>query len=216
MYLSWNTETIPDGASIPDYYNRGFVFTRRGKNSMDQTRSSRIRLKDFELTSENRRILRKNEHLTLSVHPIPYPNYEWSIHKLGKDFYYEKFGADVFSANKIKELMTDSEQSSFTTVLAYTEQEATQPSGYAICFEDDTLLHYSYPFYDHKHLPKDTGLGMMLKAIEYAKDNGKEFIYLGSLSRPSDTYKAQFKGFEWFDGKNWQTETDTLKTVLHE
>jgi len=215
MYTTWAQENS-EGKNPTELYDRGFVFTRRGKGEMDQTRSCRIRLSNFSLSSENRRILRKTEGLTLTPLPLPYPNYEWSIHKLGKDFYTEKFGDNTFSANKIKELMTDTENSNFNRVLTYTENDSSLPSGYAICFENESLLHYSYPFYDHIHLPKDTGLGMMIRAIEYAKEADKEYIYLGSLSRPTDTYKTQFAGFEWFDGNEWQTDITTLKEILND
>jgi arginyl-tRNA--protein-N-Asp/Glu arginylyltransferase len=55
---------------------------------------------------------------------------------------------------------------------------------------------------------------MMIQAINYSKEKGLEYIYLGSLQRPSDTYKLQFKGMEWFDGEKWQTDTTPLKEIL--
>jgi hypothetical protein len=55
---------------------------------------------------------------------------------------------------------------------------------------------------------------MMTMAIQWAKDQGKEFIYLGSLSRPTDTYKLQFRGGEWFDGERWKVDTEPLKEIL--
>src|SRR3989344_6101553 len=39
----------------------------------------------------------------------------------------------------------------------------------------------------------------------------KKYIYLGSFSRPTDTYKLQFAGLEWFDGKQWQNNPEKLK-----
>ena len=57
-------------------------------------------------------------------------------------------------------------------------------------------------------------MGMMLKAINYAKENGKKYIYLGSAQRPTDTYKLQFKGLEWFDGERWSEDLGELKKVL--
>jgi arginyl-tRNA--protein-N-Asp/Glu arginylyltransferase len=58
------------------------------------------------------------------------------------------------------------------------------------------------------------GLGMMICAIIWTKENGKKYIYLGSASRPSDTYKFQFAGVEWFDGKKWSRDIELLKNVL--
>ncbi|MBU1612903.1 hypothetical protein KKC87_00510, partial [Patescibacteria group bacterium] len=84
-----------------------------------------------------------------------------------------------------------------------------------ICHTTDEILHYSYPFYDLKNSPKDMGLGMMTRAIVWAKKNGKKYAYLGSASRPSDTYKMQFAGFEWFDGSEWSNNLEALKNILN-
>ena len=73
---------------------------------MYQTRSLRIDLSKFELSSENKRIFKKTSSLLLIPHSLPYSDYHWSIGKLGKDFYTTKFGDGTFSANKIKELLT--------------------------------------------------------------------------------------------------------------
>ena len=115
------------------------------------------------------------------------------------------------SAQKIKEMLTDSDKSNFNTVLKYTE---TSPIGFSICYTNKDILHYSYPFYD-LNAPKDTGLGMMTLAIQYAKEHGLKYIYLGSLQRPTDTYKLQFSGIEWFDGTSWNTNIEEVKKLLN-
>lgn len=58
------------------------------------------------------------------------------------------------------------------------------------------------------------GLGMMIRAIVWARENGKKYIYLGSASRPTDTYKLQFKGVEWFDENKWSVDLEKLKSIL--
>lgn len=225
-YLNWDTKKITDvtPAALDSFYNEGYVATRVEKGVMNRTRSFRIRLADFELTSENRRIMRKNEHLTLEAHPLPYKDYHWSIHKLAKDFYTTKFGEDTFSANKIKELMTEPNKSNFNTVLVFknvpasvpdtTAVATTAPIGYCIALQTEHLLHYSYPFYEQRPETPSVGLGMMIQAILYAKQLGLEYIYLGSLQRPADTYKLQFEGQEWFDGQVWQKDISPLKDIL--
>lgn len=214
MYLVWNKKSLEANASeavITDAYQNGFVFTRVARGSMDQTRSVRIDLSKFELSSENRRILKKTDGLTLNTVTLPYTDYNWQIGKLAKDFYTDKFGEGTFSANKIKELLTD-ESSNFNRFFVYTFNQA--PVGYCIVYENDTLLHYSYPFYDRTTDISNLGLGMMLRAIVHAQETGKKYIYLGSAQRPTDTYKLQFTGLEWFDGKDWQDDQEALKQIL--
>lgn len=214
MYLSWNEKSITDFSdkNIDSLYNEGFLFTRKGKGEMYQTRSLRIDLSKFELNSENRRVLKHTENLNLNLAPIPYVDYSWTIHKLGKDFYETKFGEKTFSAQKIKELITDKDKSNFNRLLIYKNSEVAL--GYCIALETAGLLHYCYPFYELNSDVKNIGLGMMLKAIVWAKENDKEYVYLGSASRPTDTYKLQFTGIEWFDGKIWQTDLEKLKQEI--
>jgi arginyl-tRNA--protein-N-Asp/Glu arginylyltransferase len=246
-YLHFDRKTITDFSdkNIESLYNQGYVFGRRGKGIMDQTRSMRIDLSKFEMSSENRRIMRKTENIIMNVLDIPFAQYSWEIGKLAKDFYDTKFGAGTFSANKVKEILTDTDKSNFDALMVFyskqtpegpvtciafgdnppVETPLTFPNpmpdgsdpmgiGYAICYEVNDILHYSYPFYDLENVPKEMGMGMMLRAILWAKAHEKTHIYLGSAQRPGDTYKLQFKGLEWFDGSGWSENLDALKEIL--
>lgn len=213
-YLSWNTKQINDFSdqTINTLYNEGYVFGRPNKGFMNQTRSLRIDLSKFELSSENRRILRKNEDLKLTVCSLPLENYHWSIGKLAKDFYEEKFGKGTFTANKIKEMLTTDHN--YNRLFTYSINNKTV--GHCIALETNKILHYSYPFYNlnSELRTPNSGMSMMLKAITYAKENKKQYIYLGSAQRPGDKYKLQFTGLEWFDGEKWSGGLEELKLLL--
>lgn len=217
-YLHWQEKTLNNASedAVTKAYNAGFVFTRLGKGVMHQTRSVRIDLAKFELTSENRRILKKTDGLGIDVVTLPLRDggYDWSLGKLAKDFYDTKFEPGIMSAQKIKELLTDESKSNFNTLITFSKDETA--IGHAICYQNNSLLHYSYPFYDLKSAPKDIGLGMMIRAIQYAKSAGMKYIYLGSLQRPGDIYKLQFSGLEWFDGEKWQTDLDAAKAIIQD
>ena len=182
------------------------------------------------MSSENRRVLKKTESILLKAIRIPEDIkdvYDWRVAKMATDFYSEKFGHKLFSANKIKELLISKEKSNFNSLFAYTDESKLEKAennsailGYAICYKNVDLMHYSYPFYDLNNSPKDTGLGMMIRAIMFAKESGLKYIYLGSLQRPTDTYKLQFAGLEWFDGGpsgtgKWSSDTEAVKDILH-
>lgn len=215
MYLAWSQYTLPENytpADIDRAYDSGYLLVRRGKGEMDMTRSVRIDLNAFSLSSENRRILKKNQELEIFTHTIPYNNYSWEIGKMAKDFYDTKFGRGTFSANKVKELITDGDISSFNTLFQFVI--AGKTVGYAIGHKTASILHYSYPFYELASTSKDLGLGMMTKSLLWAKDNGLRFVYLGSAQRPTDTYKLQFNGLEWWDKDHWNHSESELKSIL--
>jgi arginyl-tRNA--protein-N-Asp/Glu arginylyltransferase len=227
-YLHWNEQTVTDFSvnNITDMYEKGYVFTRIGKGVMQQTRSLRIDLSRFELSSENRRILKKLPDYHSDSVKIPLSEYDFSIGKMAKDFYDTKFGSGIMSAQKIKEMLTDADKSNFNLFLQFHKESSPtninevpadqSGSGYTICYMNDSILHYSYPFYDLEKCSKDTGLAMMIKAINFAKESGLKYIYLGSLQRPTDVYKLQFAGLEWFDGKVWSTDLNEAKKILSE
>ena len=231
-YLSWDQKTITDFSSdnIANMYDRGYVFTRLGRGIMVQTRSVRINLAEFTLTSENRRILKKTDELKSRAVALPLKEYDYKLGKLAKDFYETKFGAGIMSAQKVKEMLTDAINSNFNMLLVYfkakvqrwleknqANQESSKvqppPFGYAICYSNKSLLYYSYPFYSLEKAPKDMGIGMMIRAIEYAKESGLEYAYLGSIQNSAGLYKLQFKGSEWFDGTKWRNDAVEVEGV---
>ena len=213
-YLHWDEKKISDFSpeKIDSMYENGYVFTRIDKGVMHQTRSLRIDLSKFSPSSENRRILKKVEDIVLSLKQLPLSDYDWTIGKLAKDFYDTKFESGIMSAQKIKEMLTERGESNFNTLFCY--EQSGKTIGYTIAYLDNNILHYSYPFYNLSESPKDMGLGMMTKAIQYAKDNNIKYVYLGSLQRPNDTYKLQFEGIEWFDGKSWNSDISGIKDIL--
>lgn len=203
MYPHFQQEKILDlsEGNIERKYAKGFVFTRLGWGVMQQINSLRVNLTAFKLTSENRRILRKSRGLELSFKTLPLRSYHWQIAKLAKDFYETKFGPGVFSANKMRQLLT-SGNSNFKGFFVYSLDKEPLPVGYCVGLMTLKIVHYAYPFYDLKvvsYLPS-VGMAMMLKAILWAKEQGRQYIYLGSDQK----YKRQFKGLEVFNGKSWQ------------
>jgi arginyl-tRNA--protein-N-Asp/Glu arginylyltransferase len=213
-YLNWHEQTITDFSplNVSEMFANGYVFTRIGKGVMQQTRSVRIDLTKFELTSENRRIMKKTDGLKSEALSVPLKDYNYKIGKMAKDFYSTKFGEGTMSAQKIKEMMTDTNKSNFNSLLTYSI--SGDSVGYAICYISAEILHYAYPFYDLAKSPKDMGLGMMIRAIVNAKETGLKYAYLGSLQNHAGLYKLQFEGLEWFDGKVWQSDIDEVKELL--
>lgn len=243
-YKSYDQTIIEDisEAKVESMYSKGYVFTRLAKGVMEQIRSMRIKLSGFEFNSENRRILRKTEILNIKTInlPIPLENYDYHIHKIGKDFYKARNnGEDVFSASKIRELVVDESKSNFNVLLKFTHIETKEIIGYAICHETENILHYAYPFYNLSIDYKNLGMGMILSAISYKlkatlnvqsadrpiKSNlkynpqtsnleYKSYFYLGSLHDEKSKYKLQFNNIEWWDGDYWSKDVEKVKKLL--
>ena len=204
---------VKDEERIPLMYDKGFVLTRKGKGVMQQIRSLRISLDKFSLSSENRRVLRKNQSLELSIIDLPMASYDWKIHSMGSLFYSKKFGKNTMSANRIKDMVKD-KKTSFNTILEFKMVDTIL--GYCICFLKEDLIHYAYPFYDTEYISKGLGIGMMTKTVEYAKEIGIKYVYLGSVFKKESLYKLQFSGEEWFFESKWDTNISQLKKILRD
>ncbi len=217
-YIKYNSTVIETNSEeeIEQLYSQGYVFTRTAKGHLEKTRSLRIDLSKFSLNSENRRILKKTASLELTFFNLPLKDYVWSIHKMGKDFYAIKFGEGTMSASKIKEMFTDMQKSNMNGAFAFKLSGQNYNSGYCLVYNNQNILHYAYPFYNLDTNLPNIGLGMMLKAILWAQQSGKKYVYLGSIKDRSSIYKLQFKGLEWWnvDNNTWSNDLDELKTLL--
>ncbi|HOY56202.1 MAG TPA: GNAT family N-acetyltransferase [bacterium] len=212
-YKYWQKTNLEnsDTKNIIEKYNAGFVLTRI-KNEMHQIKSLRLDLKQFSLSSENRRILRKSEDLQIKVLELPFDmkKYDWHIHAVGSEFYRTRFGAHIFSANKIKELITDPLRSNFNRLVVLQDKKNNHSIGWCIGFEAADLFHYSYPFYDLEYFQQGTGMTMLLKTALWARDKNISQFYLGSIWDEKAKYKLQLQPAYFFDGESWQT-TKNLK-----
>jgi arginyl-tRNA--protein-N-Asp/Glu arginylyltransferase len=234
-YFQTDTKTIDflSAEKINELYNKGYLFTRVAKGNFYQTRSLRINLNSFELSSENRRIINKNLNLNISKHAIPLDDYSWKIHSYGKEFYYKKFGDGTMSASKIKEMFLNTEKSNMNGAFIYQSSDnlTDNPNkwdlgigslenivGISLIYSNTDILHYAYPFYDLE-IPKEQSLGlaMMTKAIIWAKEQNMEYVYLGSVTSTQAHYKLQFKGLEWFDTDSgqWVQDLSRLKVITN-
>jgi arginyl-tRNA--protein-N-Asp/Glu arginylyltransferase len=203
-----------DDQKITAKYSEGYVLTRLSKGEMIQTRSLRIDLDKFETDSENRRVLKKTFGLNFEFSNLPLKNYNWEIHKLGKEFYSKKFGDGTMSAAKIKEMFVDISKSNMNSVFTYKLDQST--IGYCLCYSNKDMLHYAYPFYDLELNLPNIGMSMMINAVQFAKDSDRKYIYLGSVTNEQSLYKLQFSGCEWWDNEKgeWNTDLDELKRIV--
>jgi arginyl-tRNA--protein-N-Asp/Glu arginylyltransferase len=164
----------------------------------------RIRLEDFSLSKSQRRILRRNADLRIEVRPISItPEAEELFHR---------------HKSRFKNGIPDSLYDFLSTEANSVPCEAKQISAY----EDNELIAVSYfdigdrtcsgvyATFDPKRSDRSLGIFTMLKEIEFAVDNRKQFYYQGySFSGNSFyDYKRRFRGTE---GYNWREEWIPLK-----
>lgn len=207
-YQVWLLKEESD--DVGKIYTNGFLPIRSYPNIFYLSRSLRVNLSQFEPSSENRRILKKTEGVSVQVVPLSNFSYTPRIQKLCADYAGQRFGRGIMPAPTIKAIFTGTV---YTHVIVYKNSE-NQDIGYAVCFVNDSLLQYAHSFYDLACLEKNLGARMMLEAVTWAKENGKQYAYLGTCYETKALYKTEFKGVEFFNGFTWSSNLEELKSLI--
>jgi arginyl-tRNA--protein-N-Asp/Glu arginylyltransferase len=209
-YAIW---AFPEADETPaDIFEAGFLPSSRQLDRFYLCRHIRIALGKFTPSSENRRILRKGEGVTVKLVPRAEFEYTPARREFCKRYADAKFGASVMSYERLDSLFNSPVTSH---VLSFTDEITGAEVGIATLYlEDDRMAFYYYAFYDVAHSNRSLGLFMMTKAAEMFAARGCLHLYLGSCYSESALYKTQFTGFEFFNGNNWSENLEEMKFIL--
>lgn len=197
------------GENVGKIYQMGFLPVRSIKNLYYLCRSVRVDLRKFQLSSENRRILRKTEEFEWKLVKLDEFEYTPSAQKACKDWFNQKFGQGRISAVAIRKIFTSG---IFTHVFVWELEKKV--IGYAIVYINQDLLHYAHVFTNPEFAKSNLSVRMMLEAVVWAKENEKQYAYLGTCYTKSALYKTQYTGVEFFNGHSWSENLKELKYLI--
>lgn len=201
-------ETIDDVEKI---YQNGFLPVRSLPNIYYLSRSVRVDLAKFELSSENRRILKKTENFTPNFISLSDFNYTPQTQKFCKDYMVNKFGRESMGVAAVREIFKGNV---YNHIFVWKENISQKEVGYAVCYNSANFIQYAHAFYDLNYAQQSLGAGMILEAVEFAKKSPKRYIYLGTCYEQSALYKTEFKGVEFFNGFRWSSNLEELKNLV--
>lgn len=208
-YAIW---AFPEAGETPaDLFNAGFLPSSRELDRFYLCRQLRMRLADFALSSENRRVLRKGEGITARLIPRAEFDYTPARRDFYKAYTEAKFGAGGMSYERLDSLF----HSPITShVLLFTDALGAEVGAVTLYLQAETLAYYYYAFYDLNHPVRNLGMFMMTTAAGLFAGRGVQHLYLGSCYSQSALYKTQFAGVEFFNGFRWSDNLDELKFIL--
>ncbi|HPT65962.1 MAG TPA: hypothetical protein PK257_01445 [Candidatus Woesebacteria bacterium] len=185
--------------SIEENYQSGLLPQRNDKNSFYFQTSSRSNLENFNLSSENRRILRKTENFTFEKKSLNDFDYNFKVQK------------DI--AGWIKNLSWNFPVSSVKNVfknhifnyLYIWKDEKNEIIAYSLCYFSKNISHIAYVFYNPALANSNLPIRLVLQAIIDSQKLGLKYCYLGRFSLESGYYKRNMPGFEYFKDNNWVT-----------
>lgn len=195
------------GDSLEGIYDQGYLPYSGSKDALRifyRARSARVRLKDFTLSSENRRIAKKFDGVFTKVHlqgPPPGEAVDFCL-----SYFAERHGPGAMPRERLAVVFAQ-----VTNTVVYRKGDETV--GYVVSIEGENFGHYWYSFYDLSLAKQSLGLWLMLDALEEAKAQGKAYYYLGTVYGTKALYKTNFEPLEWWDGSTWSGDIKRLKTL---
>lgn len=206
-YVVW---AYPDSESPAEMYAAGFLPSKKDLTRWYKTRSVRVSISRFKPSSENRRILRKGENITLRLVTREEFDYNQEIKKFCKMYADIRFGKDVMTYERLDQTFNSK---ACSHILVFHDQK--KEVGYVVLFIDrKKCVHYYYGFYDLDYYAKNLGMYMMTAAVDYFAKHKFEYIYLGTCYTKNALYKIQFKGVEFYNGMTWSKDLKELKYLL--
>ncbi|NIA31452.1 MAG: hypothetical protein GWP06_16280 [Actinobacteria bacterium] len=210
-YAIW---AVPEPKEKPsDIFARGFLPNSRFLDRFYMCRQVRIDLGKFELSSENRRILRKGKAFEYTLVDRADFNYTPVWRAFCKTYADKKFGANVMSNDRLYGLFS---APIVSHVLLFRDQEKDKDVGLVMLYlEPEKMGFYYYSFYDLDYFKQSLGMIMMTTAVTLLKERNFEHIYLGSCYSRNAMYKTQFAGAEFFNGFRWSDDLQELKFLIN-
>jgi arginine-tRNA-protein transferase len=100
-----------------------------------------------------------------------------------------------------------------THILKFSNRD--QVMGYILASITETMFHYWFAFFDTEYMKSHSlGKWMMWKAIDWAREQKLNYVYLGTAYKPAALYKIRdHKGLEFWDGTRWNTDVKLLKEL---
>ena len=157
----------------------------------------RIRLAELTLTKSQRRVLRRNAGLTVSIAPFtitPETHDLFDRHK-------NRFKSGV--PNTIYDFLPRDASSSPTSLLEVTARDNGKLVASSFFDLAERSVSAIYGCFDPAETRRSLGIFTMLKVMEYAAHKGFEFYYHGYAYEGSSfyDYKKRFNAIETFDWK---------------
>jgi arginyl-tRNA--protein-N-Asp/Glu arginylyltransferase len=209
-YVIWG---VPEPGETPaDLFRQGFLPASPQLDRWYLCRNLRVDLRQFEASSENRRILRKGEGISLELIPRTRFDYSGTRRAAWKAYADARFGPDVMSLERLDRLMGGAV---ISHLLQFTDRAEGREVGTVLMFlEEPAIAYYYYAFYDLEFFARSLGLFMMTSAVAEFARRGVAYFHHGTCYSRRALYKTQFAGLQFFNGFRWSGDLAELKFLL--
>lgn len=192
---------LKNNLSIEDNYQNGLLPQRNHTGVFYSDSSCRSNLSNFQLSSENRRILKKTD--SFSYEKIPLSKFSFTLDTQKQIFSWLKILGWDFPISSVKKIFTNH---IFNTLYLWQNQKG-ETVAYSICYFDNHISHIAYVFYNPNISHQELPIRLSLQCIIDSQKENLKYCYLGRFNPESKLgyYKRNFPGFEYFANNQWLT-----------
>ncbi|HZQ53410.1 MAG TPA: arginyltransferase [Bryobacteraceae bacterium] len=179
------------------YRRFGWQVFRPACSSCTQCRSLRVAVPQFALNASDRRVLRKNEHVRVELHPLFVTREHVELYNRYQAFMHEHRGWELRTAtiSSYRDSFLSGEAELGRQWLFF---EADRLIGVALMDQAPEAISLVYFFHDPRWRSRSPGRFSILKQLLYAKEQGLRYAYLGYWIERcgSMNYKNRFRPHE--------------------
>ena len=180
------------------------------ENVLYQARSARVPMKNFDLTSENRRIAKKfdGKFKRVSKPLKDFDTQDKEFLSFCVNYFAKRHGPNVMPIDRLKMIL---KSSLINNVVTYSEDK--KPRAYVLECSSEDMVHFWFSFYDLSLIYQSLGMWLMLDSARSAKAKGANHFYVGTVYGEKALYKTAFKNLEYWDGQKWTANIKKLKEL---
>lgn len=197
---------------IADFYEKGFLpysADPKVQGVFYMARSARIALPRFECSSENRRIKKHFDGaFSCKILSIAEAKKDSRIRGLFLEYFRERHGKSVMPAERFNAILASPLP---LRVLVY-EKEGNLVAA-VLEVSGETFGHFWFSAYDLSLVQQSLGMWLILDAAQHAKNDGRDYYYLGTVYGEKALYKTNLQPLEFWDGSKWSTDIAHLKKL---
>lgn len=198
--------------TLSDIYKEGFLPYTGSHGTKDlfyMARSARVPLRDFSLSSENRRVAKKFDgSFVRGMRSVDDFRKDEDAFSFCLSYFEKKHGAGVMPRERLETIL---QSDLLQKIVVY--QSAKEKTLVAYVFEvsDPSMSHFWFSFYDLAYARQSLGMWLMLDSAREAQKRGSEHFYVGTVYNAKALYKTAFENLEYWNGSRWCRDTKGLK-----
>ncbi len=204
---------------ISDAYKRGFLpysgMTDLREDVFYLSRGVRIKLNNFNLTKNDKYVVRKvEENLSMEI-TIKKKEDALKIYPaIKKDFFNfakSRFRMDVLDYKRVDYIF---DKKFFKDIIIFTRDKKL--IAYLLAVPVKNSVHIWYSIIGNQldlNSIKNLGKYLLIKTLSYLKSSGLQYCYVGTCYGKNSRYKTDFLGAEFYNGNFWSDDLKLLSIL---